>query len=564
MIRLNDKNVLFALIFLALTIWVAHFLHFLHFGLYEDDYALISGVWRTPDLLDGMKAAITGWPEGRPLGFLLLELFSFIGELAGGLHFIYVMGYLVITVNAFLFYLLLRRVSTETLAITGALTLSLFPADTTHSFLTHSLCLQVSVTFLLTASLLYVSGKRVLPYIMIAGSLLTYESPYMVFLAIPLLRVKWDKALVKELFRHVAILAGIVLVAVVIRSIVGEVGVGKMRADIPGVLAKIVSALVIGPVVSMTQFINAPIRAVLNWNNVLTVVSSASTLIFAWMLYRSGTVLSENHGIEVPVDQKQVSGRQNAAPYNGSQMRMWQLYLVSTLMLALAYVLSFTHYPPMASYGRATSVHLSSAIGGSLLFALVCTQIIEIAGKFRLRILAIILISLYLSLIMAYRLLIQDDFVRAWQNQRSFWANVLDVAPDMGENTLIFIVNTNLPQTNYILSNSWADPIVPAQLFNFPAQWENPPRLFVGNRTWFKAMIREGNHFKWMVPVATWDAHWEIIPDRNVILLEMVNGRLIRRFGSINIDGLDFNLKDLPSGAKLSYEKGPLFDYLIK
>jgi hypothetical protein len=563
MMPLNDKNVLFTLVFLSLTIWVAHFLNFLNFGLYEDDYAVISGVWRTPDFLNDMKGAITGWSDGRPLGYLLMGLFSFIGERIGGLHLIYVMGYLVITSNAFLFYLLLRRVSTETLAITGALALCLFPADTTHSFLTHSLSLQVSVTFLLTASLLYLSGKRISPYIVIVGSLLTYESPYMVFLAIPLLRAKWDKVLVKELFRHVAIMAGIVLVAVVIRIIMGEGRVGGMRADISGILAKIASALVIGPAVSMIQFFNAPIRAVLNWNNVLTVVSSASVPVFAWMVHRSGTVSSENLGIEASVNQKQAAGRQNTARDNGLQMRMWQLYTVSVLMLALAYTLSFTHYPPIASYGRATSVHLSSAVGGSLLFSCICTQIITISEKFRLRSFAIILISLYMSLILAYRLLIQDDFVRAWQNQRSFWANVLDVAPDMREDTIIFVVNTNLRKTNFILSNSWADPIIPSQLFNFPAQWANPPRLFAVNRIWFKAMIREGNHFKWMVPTALLDAHWEIIPDRNVILLDMENGRLIRRFGSINIDGLDFNLKDMPPGARLNYEKGPLFDYLI-
>ena len=66
-----------------------------------------------------------------------------------------------------------------------------------------------------------------------------------------------------------------------------------------------------------------------------------------------------------------------------------------------------------------------------------------------------------------------------------------------------------------------------------------------------------------MVPEATWDAHLEVIPDYNVILIEMDNGKLVRRFGTINIDGLDLHLKTIPPGAKLSYEKGPLYKYLI-
>jgi hypothetical protein len=158
---------------------------------------------------------------------------------------------------------------------------------------------------------------------------------------------------------------------------------------------------------------------------------------------------------------------------------------------------------------------------------------------------------------------IQEDFVRAWQNQRSFWANVLEVAPDMTENTLIFVIDTNLPRTSFILSNSWADPIILGQLFEFPKEWLNPPRLFVGNRGWRRAVAREGDHLKWVVPEALWVAHWETLPDSNVIFLEMENGKLVRRFGSTNIHGLDLNWKTAPADAKLNFEKGPLYRYLI-
>jgi hypothetical protein len=559
----NDKNVLISLVFLSLTVWVAHFLNFLHFGLYEDDYSLITDAWHLSGFLENTRWSLLDFPTGRPVGFFLLGLFGFIGERLGGLSLLYMMGFAVVTLNVSLFYILLRKLSTETTALVGALAFGLFPADTTHSFLTHSLSLQVSLTFLLVATLYYLSGKRALSYLVILGSLLTYESPYMVFLAIPLLRVKWDKALAKELFRHVAIMTAIILVVVILRVITGEERVGEMRGNIPGILTKIAAAFVIGPAVSMTQFINAPIRAVFNWNRTLTVVSVASLIIFTWMLRRSVLCASQDQENGLPVSQGQTPGEKKVSPTYVPHMRMWQLYLAGLIMTSLAYALSFTHYPPVASYGRPTSVHLAAAFGGSLLFAGICTQIIAIAKKFRLRIFAVILISLYLSLIMAYRLLIQDDFVRAWQNQRSFWGSVLDVAPDMTEDTIIFVLDKNLPQTTFILSNSWADPIIPAQLFNFPAHWTNPPRVFVVNRIWFKAMLREGDHFKWIVPTASWDAHWEIMPDSNLILLEMQNGKLVRRFGSIKIDGADLHLKDLTLGAKLNYEKGPLFDYLI-
>lgn len=564
MLRFSDKNVLVSLIFLSLTIWVAHFLNFLHFGLYEDDYSLISAAWRTSDFLENTRWALLDFPTGRPVGFFLLGFFGFIGERLGGLSLLYMMGFAVVALNVSLFYLLFRKLSTETTALVGALAFGLFPADTTHIFLTHSLCLQVSLTFLLVATLCYLSGKRILSYLVILGSLLTYESPYMVFLATPLLRVKWDKALVKDLFRHVAIMTAIVLVVVILRVVTGEERVGEIRGNILGILVKIAAAFVIGPAVSMAQFVNAPIRAVLNWDWSLTVVSIASLIIFTWMLRRSISCSSRDQENGLAVSQGHDTGGTKVPQAAVSHMRMWQLYLASLIMLSLAYALSFTHYPPVASYGRLTSVHLAAAFGGSLLFACICSQVLSFASRFPLRIFIVILISLYMSLIMAYRVMIQTEFVRAWQNQRSFWASVLNVAPDMTEDTVIFVVNTNLPKTAFILSNSWADPIIPAQLFNFPAHWTNPPRVFVVNRIWFKAMIRAGNQLKWMVPTASWDAHWEIIPDSNLILLEMQNGKLVRRFGSIKIDGLDLHLKDMPLGAKLNYEKGPLFDYLIR
>jgi len=567
-----NKDTVLTCALLCLIIFVAHFLNALHFGLYEDDYFFISTNWSFPDFLREARAALLTWPQGRPIGFFLPPVLSIVGDRLGGLTAIYGIGFLILGLNTCLLYLFLRRVGTETIAVMGALAYCLFPADTTHILLTHAFQLQTAMTFWLVGAHLYLSDRRVLAYLAVTASLLSYETAFPVFLAIPLFRKAWDRALSRELFRHALILAGIMLAVVAIRLLQGEERLGNLPAeDLPGLPITIAKSMVMGPAISMLQFAYAPIRAQLYWNWELTALVAAPLAATFWLLRQPA----------------QGSTQDSPTPVTGGRLAIWQLYLTAILMLCLAYALSFTHYPPVEIFGRGTSVHLASALGGSLLFACVWSQIIDFANRFRLRSIAMVICSLYVSLLVGYRLLIQADFARAWDNQRSFWTSAVELLPDITDSTVIFVVDKDLPQTQLILSYSWANPIILAQLFRFPEHWVNPPRLFIVPELWFMglSMVTDGGpgaagdvatpqaqtratggagkHFEWMVPTATWESHWEIFPDGNVVLLEVENGKLVRRQGTMTIGGLDLNLKPLPAGATLSYERGPLFDVLI-
>ena len=83
-----NRSSLQKMAFLALTVWVAHFFNFRHFGLYEDDYALVSPAigWSFSDLFDTAINVLLIWPQGRPLNFLLPPFFSFMGTQLGGLQ----------------------------------------------------------------------------------------------------------------------------------------------------------------------------------------------------------------------------------------------------------------------------------------------------------------------------------------------------------------------------------------------------------------------------------------------------------------------------------------------
>jgi hypothetical protein len=181
---------------LALVTWVAYFLHFRQFGLYEDDYFFVGEVFGSdPSVLSQRLGYYASWPQGRPIGFLLPNVLALVGSKLGGMHALYLLGFAIVLLNSFLFYLLLSRRFSRTIAVLGALSFCLFPADTTKILLTHAFQLQPSLTFLLLASICYLDGRRLLAYLLIIGSLLSYESTFVVFFEIPLLGARWTREL---------------------------------------------------------------------------------------------------------------------------------------------------------------------------------------------------------------------------------------------------------------------------------------------------------------------------------------------------------------------------------
>jgi hypothetical protein len=562
-----ERSTILELLILAVALFAAHYVYFRSLGLYEDDYAYISQAlgWHLGDLIQYLKVVMT-LPQGRPLGYLLPHLAAFVGGRIGGLGMVYILGYLVQITNVFLFYFLLSRIGLRGTAWIGALVFGLFPADTTHIFLMHSLGLHTSLTFLLLAAHSYLSGHKAWAHWISLGSLLTYESPYLVFLAIPLLGPVWDRRLLKELWRHAAVWLGILLAVVGLRAVVGEGRIETLGSSPQGILVMLghsLESLVIGPAVSLWMFLYGPGWMLLHWFAGLGFILAGSFAIFAWLLSRRGSESIEGEADRVLVLPLKLPGTSASRRLVLPLSRTAQLLLAALIMLSLAYGFSFTHFPPTTTYGRLTSVHLAAAFGGALLFAGVASLLLAGARSRLLRSGAIIVLALYLALLVAYRFSIQLDFRQAWQNERTFWSAAMAQVPDMQDGTLIFVVNRDLPVTRFILSNSWADPIMLPQIFQFPANWAAPPRLFVVPPDWTDSVVVSGSQLSWEVPAATWKPHWELLPSSNVILLEMENGQLVRRYGSILIRGQALQLKPLTVPAHRAWKNGLLYPLLL-
>jgi hypothetical protein len=561
----------------AITTWIAHFFYFRDFGLYEDDYVFISDAMgeNASYLLERLQYFIL-WPQGRPVGFYLASLFSFVGYKIGGLAFLYLIGFVIATVNSYLFYKILKRTGLNILALMGGLSFCLFPADTTKSFLTHAFILQTSLTFLLVATIYYLSGKKHISYIISLGSLLSYESAFIVFFGIPLLKNKWNKKMLIDMIKHTLISSFILVFVAFIRTLTGESRVLKANSEwflIPG---KIFYSISIGSSTSMSLFFKTPLYSIIfEWNKTTWIVFFITIVFFTKVFWDYRFYYEKEHSNYSLV-------RQNNIFYINKDYRKKVFYLktlkilfTGLVLLCLSYPLSFSdpHYPPTTEYGRFTSEHLAATFGGSIIFASLSSLLFYITkkgGKKKY----IIILACYLSVIVGYHFTIQRDFKKSWKNQREFWTQVISACPDIDKRTVVLVVNSQLPETKYILTHSWADPIVLEQIYHLPNKRnpvdfaENPwdeyarPALFLIDKYWKKELIN-GEEI-WKVTNLTW-FYLGVgnLAESKVIVLEMDNNELTRIDDNVtqSLEKWEWQNKKYYLGNTL--KKREFFKYLI-
>jgi hypothetical protein len=207
-------------------------------------------------------------------------------------------------------------------------------------------------------------------------------------------------------------------------------------------------------------------------------------------------------------------------------------------MVVVAYGLAFTHFPPNALVGRGTSVHLGATLGMSILAAAIAWLMLSIRPQ-----LAIALVATYLALATGYYVSIERDFIRSWQLQRAFWQQVVACCSDLQDGTVLLYTLSSSEEPTFIFTNSWADPLVLGETFAFPSSWSNPPRLF-SLTEWQNRVQTNGSGLEWWVPAASWDEHWEPLPQANVILLtRSAGGNLTRTTGTVDVAGTTLQLK---------------------
>ncbi len=560
LLRMNKLKVF---VLLAVTIWLAHFWNYQSFGLYEEDLYRITRVIGTP-WSKVWEIILEGGGQGRPLHDGLIYLFSSLGIKLGGLNFVYWIGYVIITANSFLFYILLKRLfEKQVFTVTGALAFCLYPADTTQAFLTHALGIQPSLMLFLIALHCYLSGKKKVSYLLIFGSLLCYETIYPVFLAAPLLNNKWDSKLKGELIKHTFFLGVMILFLVIIRKLtIGGVGVIKDLSILSAIRLSVYQML-IGPIVSMAMFLYRPIQTLLALNGEQLKVLSLYLIGLMWVLSRlklgnssnilrlTTSIKTEVFALEIPEFFKHLA----------------KLALIGLTMLVLAYPLTFTTAATAVS-GRGSRVHTAAIFGASILCACVCSAVLFVASAYRKKRIATLGLATFFALLVGFGLTVQQDYKISWQYQRAFWTDVISLCPDMTDGTIILVELTNLKNPQQIEAHSWSIPIILNSIYQFPDSWKFVPRVYTLKPHWQEEIVLEGNLFQlskatnwlsWLKPKPN-----DTIQSSSVILLEVNNGHLTRRTETLEIAEQKFRFKEISALKLPVFKKGSLYNYLIK
>ncbi len=531
---------------LAGTCWIAHFWDFSNLGLYEDDYSFIGKPISTNfnGLVELVRNDWLWFTQGRPLGFSCAYIFAFISFNIAGIKGVYCCGYLVVLTNTLLFHWLLHRVSQDKqLSTIGGLAFCLFPADTTATFLTHSLGLYCCITFFLLAAHAYISNRYWLAYLALAASLISYEPCLLLFISVPLLKQKWTSQLIRELATNSAIVFLLLVATVVIRKLVGESRISEL--DYLAAIGTSLKNISIGPFVSLGMYLYRPIYTIFNWRlELFGLVPLAVATIYL--------VLNKISSVQVNVSDRQLVPRS-------------QLWMVGVMLLFAAYPLTILLRAGTID-GRESRVHLAAIVGASMLCALSIDRLLSIAQTNTQKRLSSIGVATMFALLVGFGAIVQSDYHLAWQKQQNLVTSIVKLCPDLEEGTSIFVEQQDLQNPTQIAAYAWSMPMILEQIYQFPAHWQILPRIYQIHPDWQQQIDNPAQLP--LAKIADWPTfipkqHPGIINPQAVIMLKKIDGRFTRIDRLSLRNGMILNFKPRNSQAKIEFPTLPLYPYLV-
>ncbi len=197
-----------------------------------------------------------------------------------------------------------------------------------------------------------------------------------------------------------------------------------------------------------------------------------------------------------------------------------------------AYALTLTNYPPTQQAGRLTSTHVAAVFGLACSIAALAAYLRSFSPSALKTTIAAVM-SVAIGWLVLYSFRIQSGFAYAWTQERRFWQQVIQRCPDITPNTRIFLIGNEPKQNEFILSNSWADPLVLEDAF----PGDKRPIFFYYTEMGGLADIRfENGQVTWKPHF--WGDEHETLDLNNVIILQDDGNDLTR------ID--EFKMREVP------------------
>jgi len=522
-------------VFVVLSVtFVAHFVFYPLFGLYEDDYIIT---------LDKMNLSWSGlhgemldaWVNplaGRPLNHFLRCIFCFFTVRSGHLQAGFLLSWILVSANGALLYGLIRRLLPYGPALVGALVFVLFPIDTSRQILMIQTDLLVPILLLLISFHLYLSGRYVMAYVLITLSMLDLESLFPPFMAAPLLaaaltgvRSWWN--LLKKLLVHGVILSVLFGLIVIGRLALGEPRAKSLSLKLVDTIGRVIRLGTEGPWNSFVALIQRPIDGAMHLNATFLPYVFLAIVLIAWGLSR------RQHP-------EKVTG--SPSPEHWDRRAALFAVLGGLVVWSLGYVLWVPddYFPPVISIGRMSAEHAAAAVGAGLASAGLATWILSISAS-RKRLLGLAF-SCYCGALVAFGVQIQlSEYVAYWDETKQFWSSLLNQIRDVQDGEFVLIEqstdNRVMPVTQGFgeFSQEGYFPSALPSFVNFPDTWTQVPRVF---GLWKGCPVDEiGDSIQIHTPSFGDAGIWPTVRSGNFLYFRVRNGALERVSDWVTIEG---------------------------
>jgi hypothetical protein len=513
-----------AFLLLAVVSFTGIFLFCSFFGAYEDDYSetLSYFGFQRPELLSTLQSYLLAPPQGRPVGWALNALLASVLGHQHNLEYSYLVGWLILTFNACLLFLLLKKCLSRNAAIVGALFLLLLPFDLAKAILMHRVFVYGSMTFLLLGlNLLSSDSKwlRRLSYPVAYLTLLTWEGCYLPFLFAPLLFFEKSKRWLIRAIVHVGIWGAMLGITLLIRYLTGENRIVALAGGGQEMIMQMLSAMLIGPLAVVRATVTRPFETVLH--------AEPSSLLIGGLT--AGAILYYLI----------VSKGESAVPRD----RLLSPRIVAVLGAGIAavlspYVLMYRpgYFPPNVTIGRLSAEHVPAEFGYCVVVACIYFFAEDLLKRFGLTVKAVF--ALFFGCLMAFSLHIQKaDYVEGWLDQRLIWTQIAALIPDVNDGIHVIVDLDGVPGSQ-MFSQLWlcgaADHAL-RLLFKFPQEWKTQPDL-IGFASWSE---HEKTTDSVTLKEPSWaPASWPVLRSGNFILLREKDGELQRIDEPVDLFGV--------------------------
>ena len=562
--KLFRTNVGVLLLFCVLT-FLLYFFRIKSLGLYEDDYFFVGSFVQSSfhDIEQNTITCLRNLPQGRPFAFLFPAIITYIGTtLTDDLTFVYFIGLLFCSFNAYLIYLLLKKWISSTSAFVGALVFLICPADTTKILLTHNLILQPSLFFALLGILFYCKQKNAyvfFAYVFGALTLLFYELGILVFLFAPFFNYKKDQKFIKKLVVHGSLILFTILCISLLRASNGE---SRVTDVVTGskllLLLKILSGPVIGIFGSLYAIAYGTLKGI---QKALTLEMIPIALGgFAFVYFSSKFYLNSarnlvaaqvqfvfNSTVQKVIKLLPLSIKRK---FNNGEIEISQskyITIIGFLMIPCAYLLSFTHFPPITLSGRMTSVHLASTVAWGIFLGGLTETVFNSAVRSSLKKIVLSLIGVLFICWSSYAVYLQKGYATVWQGQKAFWKEFQQLTPDMDKNSIILFekkINefsrTDVYGRNIINGAEWTLPIA----FDLYYRASDDSNKIVCYRSTREIIWQKnGNDIKYFqVGLRDW-GKWNDLDSANTIYFAMNEAGDLQRVNEVSVFDYQFPLK---------------------